>query len=188
MDTEIIKQQIAGLIEKGKGLREKERLFIKMSGILESIEKYKQEVVTLETDAEVAKEDLAELKAKKSDAVKSTLIAMQEKITELLPEGDGILHIEDDGSFVIGWLRPSKNLVPYEGLSGGEKVIFGNALGGALLSKATNKMLIIEAAEVDDKSLEKQLKVLAKVKDTQIIVSTCHRPKTIPKAFNVIEL
>lgn len=188
MDIKIIEQQIQGLIEKGKELRKKERIFLKASGIEESIEKYKQEVVTLESDIEAKKEELAELKAQKAEAVRNTLIAMQDKITELLPVGDGVAHITDDGSFILGWLKPGKALVPYEGLSGGEKVIFGNALGGALLSKATNKMLIMECAEIDDENLSKQLKVLEKVKGTQTILNTCHRPKAIPKAFNLIEL
>lgn len=189
MDVKIIEDQIEGLIEKGKELREKQTLFLKSAGVVEAIEKSKQDLVGLETDVAAKKEDLAELKAQKADAVRDTLISMQDKITELLPAGDGIVHINDDGSFIIGWLKPGKPLVPYEGLSGGEKVIFGNALGGALLSKATSKMLIIEGAEIDDETLEKQLKVLAKADDdTQIIVNTCHIPKSVPKSFNVIEL
>ena len=195
MDIKIIEQQIEGLIEKGKGLREEERLFLKASGNLESIEKYKQEVVALEGQIETKKEDLQELKAQKADAVRNTLISMQDKITELLPEGEGIVHLEDDGSFIIGWMLPNKPLVPYEGLSGGQKVIFGQALGNALLGDAKEKMLIYEAGEVDEANLIALLNQIEKTQgDIQVIVNTWFKLEDdagnsiVPKGWNLIEL
>jgi len=189
VDIKIIEDQIEGLIGKGKGLREQQRLFDKSSGIVELIEKSKQDMVNLENDVATKREDLSELKAQKADAVRDTLISMQDKISELLPEGEGVVHLEDDGKFIVGWLKPGKPLVPYEGLSGGERVIFGNALANALLGGAANKMIIMEVAEIDDENLEKQLKVLEKADaDTQILVCTCHAPKNIPASFNIIEL
>ena len=189
MDSNIIQDQIDGLIEKGKELRKKEKIFLKASGLNESIEKLKAELVTLEANIETEKEQLAELKAKKSEALKNTLMAMQDKITELLPMGDGIVHIEDDGSLAIGWLLPGKAFVRYDGLSGGQKVIFGEALGNALLGDAS-KFIIYEAAEVEGyDSLPALLKQIKKTQsDTQIIVNTWFKPKTIPKGWNLIEL
>ena len=189
METELIEQQIEGLIEKGKGLRENEKVFLKNAGLVESIEKYKQEIITLQSDIETKKEELSELKAQKADAVRDTLIAMQDKITELLPEGEGIVHLEDDGSFIIGWMLPNKPLVPYEGLSGGQKVVFGQALGNALLGNAKEKMLIYEGGEVDEKNLAALLKQIGgKKDDTQVIINTWAKPKAVPKGWNLIEL
>ncbi|MBW1813056.1 MAG: hypothetical protein JRJ39_05100 [Deltaproteobacteria bacterium] len=189
MDIKIIEDQIEGLIKKGKGLREQQRLFDKRSGIVELIEKNKLDMVNLETDLATKKEDLSELKAQKADAVRDTLISMQDKITELLPEGDGIVHLKDDGSFIIGWMLPNKPLVPYEGLSGGQKVVFGQALGNALLGNAKEKFLIYEGGEVDEKNLIALLKQVGERKDdTQIIINTWCKPKDIPKEWHLIEL
>ena len=190
MDTKIIENQIEGLIEKGKGLREKERPFLRVSGLDESIEKNRQEAASIEIDIAAKKEDLAELKSQKAEAVKGTLIAMQEKMTELLPFGDGIAHISDDRSFILGWMLPGKPLVPQAGLSGGQKVIFNQALGSALLGKAKEKMIIYEGAEVDEKNLVALLKQIAKTQDdnTQVNVNTWFKPKTVPKGWNLIEL
>ena len=189
LKSEMIKEQIDALENYRKQLQGNERIFLKVSGISESIEQYRAEISRLETSQEAKKEDLAELKAEKADAVKDTLIAMQDKISELLPMGDGIVHLQDDGKLIIGWLKPGKTLVPYEGLSGGEKILFGAALSNAFFGKATNKVLLIEGAEIDDKNLEKQLKVLEEVdNDTQVVLSTCHIPENIPKSFHIIEL
>lgn len=190
MDIELIEQQIQGLIEKGKGLREKEKVFLKNAGIAESIEKYKQEVITLQSDIETKKEELAELKAQKADVVRDTLIGMQNKITELLPMGDGIVHINDDGSFVHGWMLPNKPFVPYAGLSTGQKRIFEQAFGSALLGDAKEKLLIYEAAEIEGyNSLPALLKQIEKMQgDAQVIVNTWFKPESIPKGWNLIEL
>ena len=189
MDVKIIEDQIEGLIEKGKEFRKQERILLKSSGIIESIERARKDISDQEALVASKKEDLADLKAKKADAVRNTLISMQDKITELLPEGEGIVHLEDNGSFVIGWLLPNKPLVPYEGLSGGQKVIFGQALGNALLGDAKEKMLIYEGGEVDNKNLAALLKQIGEKKDdTQVIVNTWAKPKSIPKGWNLIEL
>ena len=189
MDIQIIKDQIEGLIEKGKGLREQQRLYDKSSGIVELIEKSKLDIVGLESDMATQKEKLADLKVQKAEAVRNTLIAIQDKITELLPEGEGIVHLEDDNSFIIGWMLPNKPLVPYEGLSDGQKVIFGQALGNALMGDTKDKLLIYEGAEVDETNLVALLKQIGQRKDdTQIIVNTWAKPESIPKGWHVIEL
>lgn len=187
--SQMVEEQIDALVEYGKKLREKEKIFLKVSGMTESIEQYKGEVTRLETSLEIKKEDLAELKAEKTEAVKDTLISIQDKITELLPEGDGIAHIKDDGSFIIGWMLPGKPLVPYEGLSGGQKILFGRALSNALMGDAKNKVIIYEIAEVDEDNSIALLKQIQKKaeKDTQFILNTWHKPKTIPEGWHLIE-
>ena len=188
--SQMIEEQIDALMEHGQKLRESEKIFLKVSGIAESIEQYRGEVARLETSLETKKEDLAELKAEKAEAVKDTLISIQDKITELLPEGDGIAHIKDDGSFIIGWMLPGKPLVPYEGLSGGQKVIFGRALSNTLMGDAKNKVLIYEAAEVDSSNIRPMLeRIQANTEpDTQVIVSTWYAPEVVPKGWNIINL
>lgn len=186
----VIEEQIAALKEYNDKLQEKQILFLKVSGIAESIEKYRAEIVQFEASLEGKKEELSEFKAEKSDAVKDTLIAIQDRITELLPEGNGIVHIEDDGSFIIGWMLPSKPLVPYAGLSGGQKVIFGRALSNALMGDAKNKILVYEAAEVDSSNIRPMLeRIQANAEpDTQVIVSTWYAPEVVPREWNVITL
>jgi len=190
LKSELLKEQMESLKFYRKQLKENERVFIKHSGIAESIEQYRVEISQRESELESEKDKLYELKAAKSDAVKGTLMAVQDRITELLPEGEGIVHIEDDGSFVIGWMLPSKPLVPYAGLSGGQKVIFGRALSNALMGDAKNKVLIYEAAEVDSSNL---LPMLEQIEantepDTQVIASTWYAPEEVPTGWNVITL
>lgn len=189
MDIQIIKDQIEGLTKKGQGLREQQRLFDKSSGIVELIEKSKLDLVGFENDMAVKKEELADLKVQKADAVRNTLVAIQDKITELLPEGEGVVHLEDDDSFIIGWMLPNKPLVPYDGLSDGQKVMFGQALGNALMGDIKDKLLIYEGAEVDEKNLIALLKQIGQREDdTQVIVNTWAKPKSIPKGWHIIEL
>ncbi len=189
LKSDLMKQQEEALTTTGKGLRADEAIFLKHAGIAESIEKYKLDVTRTEAALEVKKEELAELKAQKAEAVKSTLMDIQDKITELLPEGDGIVHINDDDSFIIGWMLPSKPLVPYEGLSGGQKVVFGRALSNALMGDAKNKLLVFEAAEVDPPNLTSMLeRIVAHTnEETQVIVNTWFMPESIPKGWNLID-
>ncbi len=184
MEAKQIEEQIEGLTAKGRGLREKEA---KASGIVQTIEKYGMEIAEYQGELEDLKETLAEHKSQKAEAVKATLISMQEKITALLPEGDGIVHINE--KLIIGWLLPNKPLVPFEGLSGGQKIVFGQALGNSLLGDAKEKLLLYEAGEVDEKNLIALLGCIDKAKDeTQTAVNTWAKPKAIPKGWNSIDL
>ena len=187
METKQIEEQIAGLIEKGKGLRKKESLFLRASGIAQTIEKHRMGLADSESELTDMKEKLAELKATKTEAVKVSLIAMQEKITALLPEGEGVVEIDD--KFIIGWLLPNKPLVPFEGLSGGQKIVFGQALGNSLLKYEKQRILVYEAAEVDSSNLEKLLiQIVSAREDSQIIVNTWVVPPELSKNWNHIVL
>ncbi|OEU68475.1 MAG: hypothetical protein BBJ57_07295 [Desulfobacterales bacterium PC51MH44] len=184
----MIKEQIAALEAYRKQLKEKHTAFLKVSGIAESTEQYKGEVSRLEASLEIKKEELYELKATKQDAVKDTLIAIQDRITRLLPQGDGIVHIEDDGSFVVGWMLPNRPLVPFAGLSGGQTIVFGRALSSALMGDAKNKILVYEAAEVDPPNLKAMLgRIEANTDDdTQVIVNTWFQPEEVSGAWTLI--
>jgi len=190
LKSEMIKEQINALEENRSGLKENERIFLRVSGISESIEQYRAEIARLESGHEAKKEELADIKAQKSDAVRNTLVHVQDRITELLPEGKGVVRIEDDGSFFVGWeFLPDKMAIPYDGLSGGQKVVFGRALSKALMGDATNAILVYEAAEVDPPNLISMLERIVTVtnENTQVIVNTWFTPEEIPTGWNLID-
>lgn len=189
LKSEMIKEQMNALEDHRKQLRDNEGVFLKVSGISESIEQYRTEIARLESGHEAKKEELAEIKAQKSDAVKNTLVLVQDRITELLPEGKGVVRIEDDGSFFVGWEFPDKNPIPYDGLSGGQKVVFGRALSKALMGDAENIILVYEAAEVDPPNLISMLERIVTVtnENTQVIVNTWFAPEEIPAGWNLID-
>ena len=190
LKSEMIKEQINALEENRSGLKENERIFLRVSGISESIEQYRAEIARLESGHEAKKEELADIKAQKSDAVRNTLVHVQDRITELLPEGKGVVRIEDDGSFFVGWeFLPDKMAIPYDGLSGGQKVVFGRALSKALMGDATNAILVYEAAEVDPPNLISMLERIVTVtnENTQVIVNTWFAPEEIPTGWNLID-
>lgn len=191
MTIEMLEQQLAGLEAKGKDLREKEKLFIKVQGLEEQIAAARKEIDESSNDLQAHKEELAELKTKKNEAVKSTLDAMSNKMAEVLPYGTPVIQITEDGKLPIGWEVKEKKYVAYHGLSGGEKILFEQALIYALLGDAENKLLIYEAAEVDLTRLELLLNHLDfsdQNSKTQMIVSTCHSPAEIPDGWNCVNL
>ncbi len=187
IDKEATQNKIAGLRERRTQLRSEEKLFTKAAGIEELTEKSRQEVERFEKDIDAVKKDLAEYKAQKEAAIAPTLLAMREKISSLLPVGEGRIEIDDDGKVIIGWLFPVAPFVNYEGLSGGQKVIFDQALADALLKDVENKVLIYEGAEVDPANLKELLNKLPGV-DAQTVVNTWFDPEEIPDDWKVVYL
>jgi len=174
-DIQTMQDQIAGLEAALKTLRDEKDLFVKAQGLDESAEKSRKDIVERETDLEVIKTELAELRGKKTAALATTGDALSAKMAEALPEGKGILEISDEGVF-IGWEIPGRGRVPYEGLSGGQKVAFDQALIHALMGPGP-KTLIIEGAELDREHLLASMEKLAGLpEEVQIILSTCHKP------------
>lgn len=188
-DIQLLKDQVNALEAKGKELRKAEKVFLKAQGLAEEIEKARVEIADNEADTEVLKENLYELQDKKTRAIRPALLAIQKKMESVLTSGSGIIHIEDDGSLIIGWLK--EYLRPYAGLSGGERVLFDAALSFALLGNSENKVLILEAAELDETNLQSALEHLQKVNpDAQIILNTCSpvTPGGKSKGWHVVEL
>jgi hypothetical protein len=184
MDIQLLKDQLAGLEAKGKRLRSDEALFLKAQGLDESIETARTKLGEDETDNINFKEQMAELKHKKSKAIGEACIRMQEKMTAILPEGMAVIHIDDEGVLLIGWLKPgAKAPVAYHSLSGGEKAIFEAALVHALEAD----LVIIEAAELDEKNLVTSLEKLSGL-DAQVLLSTCHAPAEVPNGWEVVKL
>ncbi len=180
MDIQIIKDQLLGFEQKGKELRDQEKLFHKAQGLDESAEKARAEGAELEYDLEPMKEDLADLKQKKAEAVASSMDALKSRIDEILPQGKAVFDVSDGVFF--GWSINGK-VHPFHGLSGGERVIFEGALAHALEAD----VIIVEAAEIDGKNLVSMLEGLLKI-DKQIFVNTCYAPEKLPAGWTVSNL
>lgn len=169
---EIIKAQIEGLTASIEDLRGKERVFIKSNTLAESIEKARADKEILETELAEVKNNKTIIKDQKAEMLKSVCDPLAKKIDEFLPKGCAVINM-DDGLY-IGW-NNEKSLTPYLGLSGGEKVQYDGALANALLGDSKNKVIVLEAGELDDDNLDKSLERLrSQAGKAQIIVNTCH--------------
>jgi len=184
MTTERIKmleQQLAGEEAKGKELRAQEALFLKVQGMKESIEKKRLETSTTEDDIQALKEEIAELKGEKAEAVKGTIQAITEKMNAVLPEGEAVFEI--NGNVFFGW-KIGKTVKPYHGLSGGEKVCFDGALANTLGAG----VLVFEAAEADGGRLLKLVDQVTDI-DSQVIINTwLNQGSSLPDGWNIIEV
>lgn len=185
IDIEMLEQHLAALEQKEITLREQEGRFIKMQGIEERIEAARMDAGTIETEISGMKEELAELKAKKGMIVSSSLKPMIDVLNESLTEGEADISV--NGNVLVGWKRGGVT-VPYNGLSGGEKVIFNGALCHALRAD----IIFYESAEADSEAIEALLKRLDKIDGPQVIVNTCHMPEqlgyVVPESFKIVRL
>lgn len=177
MEIQMIENQIAGLKESLTALNQNKDDFVKAQGVQQEERKIRVEIVGKKESLTEKKVELSQLKITKAEAVQETSRGLAEKMGEVLPRGTAVLEIED-GKVFIGWGN-----TPYNGLSGGEKVIFDGALAHALDAS----ILCYEAAEVDLENLDELIKRLSQ-SDKQILLSTWVRPTTIPDGWTVVEL
>ncbi len=178
-DIKMMKDQVAGLIAKGKTLREKEAVFLKIQGINEEIEKANQDRDKIKKDLVTAKELKRTLLNKKNAAVAIAAEKITAKMTEILPFGKAVFDCVD--GLKIGW--DDDGYTPYNGLSGCQKQIFDTALAHVLNAN----IIIMEAAELDSDHMAAALEDLAGV-EKQVIISTCHSVEVVPKPFVKTEL
>jgi hypothetical protein len=191
---QILKDNIQGLKSAIQTLRETERLMIKANTLAEQVEKARSDFKQIEEELEAAKEEKAILKAEKFAMLKEACEPLAQKITSLLPHGQAEVNMEEE--LFIGWRNKwfsttdeRAKLVPYTGLSGGEKVFFDAALSNALLTGKGQKILVIEAAEEDEVTLAASLNTISKTHpEAQVLVLTCHAPKEIPAPWKVVSL
>ncbi len=178
---------VQGLKTAISNLREKERLFIKAATLQEQIEKSRVEMDALERRIEEIREFKDDLKEKRAEALRKALSPLAEAITNLLPRGRAVLSLEEH--LFIGW-REGARTVPYQALSGGEKVFYDAALSNALLQGGGEKILIIEAAELDEKNLFATLQAISSAHpEAQVMMTTCHAPNgKIPDGWKVVNL
>lgn len=180
MDTQLIQNQIDGLTEKGKNLRKQEALFLRAQGLEEQAEKIRVEMGDKDEELQALKEELAELKAKKSELVITTAADLADKMGDVLPRGKAIFYI-DEGAVFLGWAQESSaSITPYNGLSGGEKAEFDAALAYALGAN----ILVVEAGEMDGPNLQAMVEKLNGL-DVQVLVNSWHAPETLPDGWNI---
>ncbi len=185
-DIQLLTDQLAGLETKLKGLRGCHDLFKHAQGLLEEAERSAADKLSRGEDLTKIKKDLAELREDKRKALEPVVKALAAKMSTIMPEGKGVFEIGEDGKVFIGWERPDGVCVPYEGLSGGQKVPFDVGLSYALLGSG-HKVLLIEAAELDPIHLQALLNHLATNTDDglQAIVNTYLVPAEVPAAWQL---
>jgi hypothetical protein len=172
----------ASLIE----LREREKLFIKSQTLQEQADKARTACDKLEDSLEVVKKSRADLKQKRAEILRSALDPLAQAVTSLLPMGRAIIYLDDH--LFIGWENEGR-VRPYQGLSGGEKVFFDGALSAAMLKGGGQKILVLEAGELDDSNLVATLKKISTSHpEAQIIMNTCHSPAKDVEGWKVVKL
>lgn len=183
---QLIRDQISGLKSAIQTARETERLFIKSNTLSEAIEKARSDLTQIEEELEEAKQTKASLKTEKFAMLKEACDPLAEKITSLLPYGVAVIRMEEE--LFIGWEHKDR-VTPYSGLSGGEQIFFNAALSNALLTGKGQKILVIEAAEEDEHTLNENLITITNSHpDAQVLVLTCHAPKEVPPQWKVVSL
>lgn len=182
-ETKILEDQIAGMKTKLKQLRSDKDLFVEAQGNTKQAENLSAEAVKKREEASTLKTTNAELIAQKNAVMAKGLSGMVAKIKELLPEGEPIVEVKEEGEVFIGWKNAKGNIVAYSGLSGGEKISFDNALCHALKAN----IIVSEFAELDDSHLPA---AMSKFTDPniQVLLSTCHTPGVIPDDWKVVRL
>lgn len=188
-DTAIIEQQVQGLEARLKTLRGELALFNQAKGLDEAIEAERAKGDDARKAAGEAKAILVGLKSQKARAVAKTCEALVKTMGQILPEGEAVMRIEDDGTVTLAWKRPDGREIPHAGLSGGQRVLFDAALAHALLGDAKHRVLILEAAELDDAHLTMALEHIAAANPgTQIVCNSCHEPAGVPEGWDVVRV
>lgn len=171
MDITDTKAHMEGLNQKLRNLRSEQAKFLAAKSIDEQIAKSQKEMNEGKASLKTEKSDLEKFKSKKSDSLKFTIIQLEEKITEMLPDGNAVVKIED-GSVSIGWHLPD-GFLEYESLSKGQQKMFEPGLTRAMLDKGG--LLCYECGEVDSDNVKALMKTI-KGKPYQIILNAWKRP------------
>lgn len=188
-DTAILEQQVQGLEARLKALRGELALYNQAKGLEEVIEAQRGKAANARKGLAEAKAALEALKSQKAKAMAKTCEALAGVMGQILPEGQAVMRIEDDGAVTLAWERPDGRTIPHAGLSGGQRVLFDAALAHALLGDAKHRVLILEAAELDEARLALALEHVATTNPgTQLIVNSCHRPASVPEGWDVVEV
>lgn len=186
-DTVILEQQIAGLQARLKSLRGELALYNQAKGLDEAAEAERVKAEEARKACGQAKALLEDLKGQKAKAVAKTCTALALAMGKILPEGEAVMRIEDDGAVTLAWKRPDGTEIAHAGLSGGQRVLFDAALAHALLGDAKTRVLILEAAELDEAHLTMALEHIAATNPgTQLLVNTCHAPAEVPGGWDVV--
>lgn len=187
-DIEIMTNRIKGLEERLRTLRGELALLQKAKGLDEAAEVQRQHAESCAAQKQELKRALEDLKRKKDRAVAGSCTKLAEAMAAILPDGEAVFRIEEDGKVALAWNREGR-VTPHAGLSGGEKVLFEAALAHALLGKAPHRLLILEAAELDQDRLAMALGHIAATNPgTQLVINTCHVPAAVPEGWDVVKM
>jgi len=167
---EMLRDVITGIRVRINELNDNKDLFIKAQGLEEEVAKIQLKTVQNETALVTLKDEHRALQQQKNDIVRTSTGKLSEAMTAVLPDGEAVIDIDNNGKVFIGWKKEGDSSPrPYHGLSEGEKKTFNPALIRALKGNIN----IIEAAEVDRKRLENLLEKYRQ-DETQTIAATCH--------------
>jgi len=189
-DLQMLKDRVTGLTEKIKSLRLSSDQLNRLAGLETEEMQVRKELSESDATIQALKEDISELQSKKAKSVGKSAKGLADTMSKILPTGEALFQITPDETVFIGWKLADGQVTPYHGLSGGQRIAFDMALAYALLSRAKTKILIMEAAEVDDTNLSLMLNHMTKnaTEDMQIIINTCHEPSSIPDGWAVTRL
>lgn len=193
--TQELGQQLDGLKARRLELEINEKVFIKVQGLNEQMEKARAEIGGLEDDNTGAKEELVELEHQRAELIKAPLMDMQKVMKSVMPKGkEAIIEITKDNEVKLGILSTSSSagvvFSPHAGLSGSEQIMFDQALIYALMKNSDHTILTYEAAELGDNTLEALITALELEKKAQIVINSCHVPESFKagKAWKVFNL
>lgn len=183
---QVMEQRVHGLQTRLQKLRENERLFQRAAGLKTQKEKDGAAIAGLRDDLAKEKEKLAQHKASKALAISVTASALAQKMEQVLPFGDAVFNIGEDGEVYLGWNIPDRGPVAYGGLSGGQRVLFDSALAYALLQPGKkNSVILVEGAELGGEIGMLLESVAASNVDAQIIACTCHGTGAVPDGWSL---
>jgi len=184
MEIEILRNQVQGLSVALQSLREKERLFIRGNALAEQVEKARVASDKINEEIEAEKTKMDALKEERGKILRESCEAIEKRITDFLPCGQAIVALDE--KLFIGW-QDGQRVVPYAGLSGGEKSIFDAALCRAFLGDSGTPIIVMEAGEVDAKNLEALAQMITeKTPSAQVIVNSWHPPEgTLPEGWKM---
>ena len=185
----ILEQRVSGLRAQLDTLRADERLFQRAAGLEAQREKDHATKLSLEAELETAKKALNDLRDKKSTAMQGTATAIAKKMGQMLPYGEARFSVDDAGAVFLGWEIPQHGVVPYGGLSGGQRVLFESALAYALTQQdRQNAVILIEGAELGQE-IGLLLESVARANvDTQIIACTCHEVNAVSDGWTAVHV
>lgn len=187
MDKQLLSDQIKGLKEALKTLRDQEKEHIKIQTLTEQIAKATVDKEAFEIDLKEVRAKKAKAKTEKAMTLTGVASRIADKVTQFLPSGKAIFQIDEDGLFL--GLKTDEGITPYLSLSGGERAFFDLALCRALIGNDENNILIAEVAEVDREKLAILLKSISDLDPkNQIILNTCHGMSDIPDDWNIVQL
>ena len=186
---QIMEQRLSGLLTRLNTLRAEERLFQRAAGLKTQQEKDRVAVLELASTLEAEKKALENLRSKKAAAMQATATAIAQKMGKMLPYGQAVFSVGDDGDVVLGWEIPGHGFVAHGGLSGGQRVIFDGALAYALVPQGQKSpVILVEGAELGQEIGLLLERVAKSNVDTQIIACTCHELASISDGWTAVHV